>query len=342
MKSSGPTETATRLPSQPVSIAMVAELAGVSVATVSRVINGQKARYSAATEAKVRDAIAALGYRPAGAGRALRQGESRLVAVIAANLLNPAIAAIAASTEVALRKAGKVMVLCDAHDESELQDEYLAEMRAHVASAFVMLGAVKSPGLQAALDSGQKIVFVNRKNPLQDSGVFVGIDNFRAGGEVADLLYAEGCRHVALLHGSLESSATGERVSGFRRRWQELDPTLQLLAATPATRDHLQIGYQGMKDILASQKPDALFCLSDLIAYGASRCLTEAGWDLSDGIRIIGFDDSPLNEWIVPWLSSVRVPYQRYGEAISQAIQEISDGVDTTGRVIEHRIVRRF
>ena len=66
-----------------------------------------------------------------GAGRALRRRQSRLVAVLASNLLNPTMTAIAAVAEAALRQAGYVMVLCDTHDEPELQDEYLLDMRAH-------------------------------------------------------------------------------------------------------------------------------------------------------------------------------------------------------------------
>ncbi len=112
------------------SINAVAARAGVSIATVSRVINGVANKASPATIVRVKEAIAALDYRPTSAGRALRQRTSRLVAVLAANLANPAMAAIAASAETALRDAGLVMVLCDTHDRPELQDEYLREMLA--------------------------------------------------------------------------------------------------------------------------------------------------------------------------------------------------------------------
>ena len=88
--------------------------------------------------------------------------------------------------------------------------------------------------------------------------------------------------------------------------------------------------------------PDALFCLSDLIAYGASRRLTELGVDLLNDIRIVGFDDSPLNEWIVPWLSSVRVPYRRFGHAIANVITELNEKRQSDGRIIEHRLVERI
>ena len=110
---------------EPVSLATVAAQAGVSIATVSRIVNGETRRASAETVERVQKLVAALGYRPNHVGRTLRRRESRIVAMLSPNLDNPAMAAIAASVETALRSAGYVMILCDTHDRAELQDEYL-------------------------------------------------------------------------------------------------------------------------------------------------------------------------------------------------------------------------
>ncbi|MGY4605891.1 DNA-binding LacI/PurR family transcriptional regulator [Bradyrhizobium sp. USDA 4474] len=147
--------------SDDVSLATVAVRAGVSVSTVSRIVNGEMRRASPATVARVLDAIDAVGYRPNPVGRALQRGQSQLVAMIAANLDNPAMATIASSTEAALREAGYVMVLCDTHDRPELQDEYLHAMRAQMVSGYVLVAAVPSPGLSELSASGVPIVFVN-------------------------------------------------------------------------------------------------------------------------------------------------------------------------------------
>ena len=319
-----------------VSIGAVAERAGVSIATVSRVVNGVLKKASAATEQRVRQAVEELGYRPMGAGRSLRQRQSRLVAVLAANLSNPSMAAIAAGTEVALRQAGHVMVLCDTHDSAELQDEYLLEMRAQYACGFVLLGAVASPALAAFVEAGEPLVFVNRRNPV-GGGRFVGIDNLRAGADVAHWLVARGRRDMALIHGPLSSSATAERVEGFRR---ELSARAQPLpddrVLTSDAAEHLQIGYRGMSALLQrATLPDALFCTSDLIAYGAHRRAVEAG--LEAPLTIVGFDDNPLNPWIAPWLHAVRVPYDRYGEAIVRSLHDPQAGAI----VLPHEFVAR-
>lgn len=305
----------------PVSIAAVAEHAGVSIATVSRVVNGVTNKTSQATLARVREAVQELGYRPMGAGRSLRNRRSRLVAVLAANLANPTMAAIAAVTEVSLRKAGFVMVLCDSHDQPDLQDEYLLEMRAQFACGFVLLGAVASPALWTFRAAGEPLIFVNRGDPY-GSQCHVGIDNRVAGAKVARWFASLDRGPVALIHGSLSSSATADRVAGFSEQARILGLDILPTAASDVTAtEHLEIGHQAMMNYLGRPtRPQCVFCTSDLIAYGAHRAARERGLDPLEDITFVGFDDSPLNAWIAPWLNAVRVPYAAYGDAIVKAL----------------------
>jgi LacI family transcriptional regulator len=257
-----------------------------------------------------------------GAGRSLRNGRSRLVAVLAANLANPSMAAMAAVAEVALRHAGYVMVLCDTHDQADLQDEYLLEMRAQYACGFVLLGAVRSRVLEDMRAAQEPLVFVNRRDPFGEH-CHVGIDNRRAGADVARWMASQAWSRLGLIHGRLSSSATAERVQGFRDELAALRIKLPASRiATRASAEHLVIGQQGMQVLLAaSPPPQAVFCTSDLIAYGAQRAAADAGLRPDHDIAFVGFDDSPLNPWIAPWLHAVRVPYHHYGDAIVRALQ---------------------
>jgi LacI family transcriptional regulator len=114
--------------------------------------------------------------------------------------------------------------------------------------------------------------------------------------------------------------------------------------ALPAARvltvdraEHLDIGYRSMARLLGpATHPDAVFCTSDLIAYGAQRRSAEAGLVAGRDIHFAGFDDSPLNEWVAPWLSAVRVPYAEYGAAIVRALQG-----ETADIVLPHQLVVR-
>jgi len=330
------------------SITAVAALAGVSIATVSRVMNGVANKASSETADRVRRAAASLDYRPLAAGRALRSRQTRMVAVLASNLANPTMAAIAASAETALRQAGFVMVLCDTHDEPELQDEYLREMRARQAHAIVLLGAVASPALDRLPGSEERIVFVNRRAPRNVAKLlsptpfatapFVGIDNEAAGADVASLCLQLGCSSIAVIHGSLASSATAERLSGIRRaldRAGRLLPDDMIL--TGGGREHLEIGYEVGRRLAASGAADAVIALSDLIAFGAHRAFAESGLE---GPRFFGFDDNPLNPWIAPWLSSVRIPYAEYGAAIVASLAARTEA-EPRGTILPHEIILR-
>lgn len=301
-----------------VSIRAVAARAEVSIATVSRVVNGVANMASPETVARVRAAIAELGYRPSSAGRSLRQRQSRLVAVIAANLANPAMTAIAASVEVALRTRGLVLALCDSHDRADLQDEYLLEMRAHLVRATVLLGAVASPRLAAMRAAGEPLIFVNRRCPDDDGQPFIGIDNRRAGQDAAGFFLARGIRDIAVAHGHLGSSATVDRLGGIGEAFAAAGaPLAPARFLTTAGAEHLEIGHRAATALIhAGALPAGIACASDMIAFGAHRRLVEAGLDAAGMPHIFGFDDNPLNPWIAPWLSSVRIPYQAYGEAV--------------------------
>jgi LacI family transcriptional regulator len=315
-------------------IAAVAERAGVSIATVSRVVNGIANKASAETAARVWKAVEELGYRPGSVGRALRHQTSRLVAVLAANLANPAMTAMAASIETALRDAGLVMVLCDTHDRADLQDEYLLEMRAQLACAVVLLGAVPSSQLKVAKSAGEILVFVNRAAPDGEE-IFVGIDNFQAGVEVGRFFIGHGVSDALVLHASRRSSATDGRIAGFL---SVLGPAARTVSS--ASEDHLTIGYNGIEAGLRDGDRRGVFCTSDLIAYGAHRRLLEAGLRVPQDVLVMGFDDNPLNDWIAPWLSSVRVPYSLFGPATLRAITE-ARGTMKPNIVLPFEVIRR-
>lgn len=330
--------------SQRPSLAMIAQQAGVSVATVSRIVNGDESKASPATVERVRQLVKELRYRPSNAGIALRSRQSRSVAVLLANAANPSMVAIAASIERALRARGLVMILADTHEDPEVQDEHLLEMHAHLVRAHVVIGPVDSAELHRFSAAGEAMVFVGRRPPEGVAGAFVGIDNALAGRQVADWLIDQGHLPAAIIHPSLESSATADRVAGLVEcltgRGQELAGRVQFDHSEP---DHLIQGYQGADRLLSEGKPiRGLYCGSDLIAYGAHRRLREAGYSVPDQICLVGFDDNPLNDWVAPWLTSVRVPYESFGPAVIDALDDIWAGqTSVEDRIFPHELIVR-
>lgn len=316
----------------PVSLATIAAATDVSISTVSRIVNGQTHRASPETVARVRQAVEALGYKPNQIGRALKQGRSRVVAMLTANLNNPVMAMIASATEAALRDIGHVMTLCDTHDREDLQDEYLQAMRSQSVGGYILVTSIKSPGLAEFVARGEPVVFACRPNPYAADpdapGAFVGIDNEAAGAAAADRLWARGCRSPAVIGPREGSVVTLEREAGFCRRMTELGiPPDRLARAHAPGLSHLEIGYAATGALFADGSgPDGILCVSDQIAYGVYRFAMERGIRIPDDCPVISIDGSDLNGWIAPWLDSIHVPYAEFGRHIVGQLQAIWRG----------------
>ncbi|WP_262027878.1 LacI family DNA-binding transcriptional regulator [Microvirga sp. Mcv34] len=328
---------------EPVSLATVAAQAGVSVATVSRIVNGETRRASAETVERVQKIVAALGYRPNHVGRTLRRRESRVVAMLSPNLDNPAMAAIAASVETALRSAGYVMILCDTHDRADLQDEYLHVMRSQLVQGYIVVNPVRSEALSAAFERGDPIVFVGRRNPDGGGGAFVGIDNRGAGRDAADHVWSRGIRNIAIIHPTQGSSATRDRVGGFIARLKELGlPEGDIRQAEAPGLSHLEVGYAAARRLVHGHPwPQGLFCPSDLMAYGAYRLALETGIRIPEDCRIVGVDDNKLNAWITPWLTSVHIPYADFGAKVVDQLQALWAGEHPSELLLPHTLIVR-
>ena len=304
-------------------IAEVSSRAGVSKATVSRVMNGITSKVSSATRQRVLEVVGELGYRPSRAGSTLRNGRSNVIAVLVPDPANAYHAAVATSIEQELRQQGKVMLLGNTHEDPLVQDELLREMRSMLVAGIVLLGAVASPMLAECVAAGLPVVFVNRRSPVAGRAPYVGIDNEQAGWRVARHFARRRHREIAVLHGPLTSTATRDRVEGFTAAIAALLPEATVQTCL-ISGDRKRSGYAIMNRILrAGNPPDALFCMTDEIAYGAGKCCLEHGFRLPDQLEIFGFDGNPLNEYVAPWLSTVSVPYRKFGSAVTEVLRQL-------------------
>jgi LacI family transcriptional regulator len=322
-----------------VSLATVAAAAGVSIATVSRIVNGETGRAGPDTVARVRAAIKTVGYHPNQLGRALRNRKSRLVAMLAANLDNPVMATIAASTEAALREAGYTMILCDTHDRPDLQDDYLNAMRSQVVQGYVMVAAQPSPGLSDFVSRGAPMVFVSRRSPHGDCA-FVGPDNRAAGADAADYLLDRGIDAPAVVFPLRESSTTRERLQGFCDR-----AVSRGLAADRIQRaggpglSHLDIGYAAAAQFNGPTGwPRGAMCISDQVAYGVHRLAREGGVRVPEDCELVGIDGNPINAWLAPWLTSVKIPHRDFGPCVVDLLMGLWAGEPPREHLLPHRI----
>ena len=308
------------------SLATIAERAGVSVSTVSRVLNGHDERFGKETVERVRRLISEFGYRPHRSGRALRTRQSSIVAALTSDPSNAYFAAIAQSIESALRADDHVMILSNTMGDPTRQDESLMEMRSYLVRGMILFGAVPSEGLQRFLDENEPLVFIIRPCPLDVEAPLVGVDNLQAGQDVAAYFLARAFDPCAAICGVRGSRASEMRLMGFR---EGMANGGRVVATTEEGIDYplLESGYRQAAVLLDRKpRPKAIFCMTDMLAYGAFRRCYELGLRVPDDVVLFGFDDNPLNEWVAPWLSTVRTPYDQFGPAVRTVFERLWSG----------------
>jgi LacI family transcriptional regulator len=301
----------------------VADRAGVSLTTASRVVNDGSRRVGRPLADRVQRAVADLGYTANLQARAVATGQSTMIGVALRDISDPYFSSIAAGLiEVAEAEAGRLLVCMTstaAHEEAER--EYVALMRAQRARAVVLVGSrsdnvAARDALRAELAaftrSGGRAACVG-----QDLlGVDTVLPENRAGADaLARALAALGHRRFAVLAGPRSLLTAQDRTDGFAdglRAWSlPLDPARVVHGAL--SRDG---GYAAMSEILAAGEPlpDCVFAVSDVMAVGALARLRAAGLDVPGDIALAGFDDIPTLRDVSPPLTTVRLPLKRLGE----------------------------
>jgi DNA-binding LacI/PurR family transcriptional regulator len=289
----------------------VGAVAGVSRATVSRVINRSPKVSPEAREA-VELAIAKLGYTPNRAARSLVTRRTDVVALFVSEpesrfFSDPIFAAVVRGMSAATAKIDMNLVLVVAQAEAEQERARRFLRRDHVEGVVLMSLHGDEPLPRQLHREGMPTVQIGR--PFRRSGVpYVDADN-RGGARLAvEHLLGLDRQRVATVTGPLNMNAGIDRLEGYRDALAAagLGPQPELVEEGDFGEAS---GYEAMKTLL-SREPgiDALFAASDLMAVGALRALRETGRDVPGDVAVIGFDDAPLAEHTVPPLTTVRQP----------------------------------
>lgn len=285
----------------------VAQLAGVSIQTVSAVVNN-KPEITEETRARVLAAVKELNYQPDLLARSLRTRQTLTIALIVSNIASIAIASMAKAAEAHAHSFGYRMILYNTHNDVERETDYFKAAVQHRVDGVVFIAAMGRLGrldiLQAA---GLPAVAIDRV-PDDYSGPAVMLDNVKAGWLAGEHLLDLGHRHVAHIGGPMEIRLARERLAGFQQALtaRGLDPCSCAVEEGTFNCEH---GYLAMQRLLAVKpRPTAVFAANDLMAIGAMRAVDEAGLRVPHDISIVGVDDIEVAAYQMPPLTSVRQP----------------------------------
>ncbi|PYE16065.1 LacI family DNA-binding transcriptional regulator [Paraburkholderia silvatlantica] len=326
------------------SIAAVAQRAGVSVATVSRVLNGH-ANVRAATRERVLAEIEMSGYRVNELARNLRTAESRLLLTMVPDFGNPFYAEIVRGIDSVARAHGFFLLLCDTGADAGRERSYFDLLRRHRADGAICLDPATVQHALAAESTALPWVACCEFDP--DVGVpYVGIDNYRAAHEAVRHLIARGRRRVALINSDEHYLYAQQRRDGWRDA---------LGAAGIAMRDAWRVNVNcldydagaqaaaALMQLPAGEAPDAIFAVSDTLAVGVINGLRGAGRRVPHDVAVVGFDDIALAAQIDPPLTTIAQPMRELGETAARLLlRRFADPrASVPGVLLPHRLVVR-
>lgn len=315
-----------------VTIKDVAKAAGVSIATVSRILN-RSAGVSGELEEKVRRAIEELGYYTNDAARTLKGKESFSLGLIIPDIQNPFFPALVRGIEDAARSVDHAVLLCNSDGGVEEEMRYIRFLHGkRVDGILLIAGPDSTASVDLAASLNMPLVLLDRQVRGRDLPAVLP-DN-RYGGRLAvNALLECGCQKIAFI-GNRSLSSAGERFEGYCEVLAErgIELTEGLIQEQPFTFDG---GYRGIAALLEAKAAfDGVFVGNDVMAFGVIACLRQHGIRVPGDVQVVGFDDIWMAKWHNPPLTTLCQPVDAIGQA---AVQMLLDLRSNGKRVVQQR-----
>jgi len=304
----------------------VAREAGVSIATVSRVINRTGHAVSQPTRERVLSAVEVLDYHPNAVAKSLSKRTTETIGVVIPDISNPYYAEIVRGIQDGAEEAGYTAILRNTDRSPKKAIEGVVLFREKLADGGIFVGGeLPESEIQKAL--GKKPIagiVIGRQNVSLPS---VQIDNVSAAGDVVRHLISLGHSRIAFLSGLEYSHTMEDRLKGFRTAMETHNcpvDTRLISWGLPTIDD----GYRRMSALLAAaqSKPSALVAVSDQVAMGAIRAAGERGLRVPEDLAVAGFDNTPLAPFFCPPLTTIDIPRYQMGAVAIRLLLGIMNG----------------
>jgi LacI family transcriptional regulator len=302
-----------REPHRNVTIKEVAAKAGVSVATISRVLNG-KGPVREATSRRVIETAQALRYSPNGVARSLSIRRTNTIGLLLPDLHGEFFSEVIRGIDGETRRSGYHLIVSGFHSDQDEMSAVLGAMRGRVDGLIVMSPDREAATLWGQLPLGVPTVLLNS---MGDKVRTITIDNYGGAAAMVRHLRALGHRRIAFIRGPEQNADASERRRGFREAAGET-----AVEEMPGDFSE-QAGYAAARRLLGlPEPPDAIFAANDAMAIGALSALREAGVVVPDQIALAGFDDIPIARFVTPPLTTVNVAIAELGRRAFELLEQ--------------------
>jgi LacI family transcriptional regulator len=310
-----------------VTIVDVARRAGVSIGTVSRVLNN--ASCAAATRERVKEAVASLNYVPNHAAQSLKRQTTEQIALVIPDIANPVYVAMSKAVQQTAKSRGYRLVLVSTDENASEEEHALRSLEQRHADGLILCSLKPNPKLLKLVTHARQNVCVIGYLPDEAPVDNVRVDSASGAAMAVQHLIDQGRSRIGFINGTAGTVPAASRSRGFERALFDnripIDPELVVHADFTMTG-----GYRVTARLLEAEPGiDALFCANDVIALGAMRRLRELGRDVPGEIAVVGMDDIELGKVSTPTLTSVTLLASERGRIAAELLLERIKGGTT-------------
>ena len=308
----------------PASIKDIAQQAGVSTSTVSRVING-KDRVSADTRERVNVALNEHDYKPNEMARVLRGKRSKTIGAVVSDISNNFFARIIKGAENAAREKGYNILICNTDSDPSMEKENVDLLLSKHVSGIIMASvSFKSTFEEQENRGGVPFVYIDNLPKHTADYTSVSINNVLAAQQLTEHLISRGHKNIAILAGSLEESSGMERLEGWKKAMAGHSlPTLDCWITSGAFT--IESGFRCTEELLVQKtRPTAILATNNFLAFGAVLALRRYGYNVPDDVSLAAFDINDETQLIVPKITSMNQPVIEFGQtAVELCLRQV-------------------
>lgn len=331
------------------SLKEIAEIAGVSVSTVSRVLNG-KSYVNEETRKKVLHIIGRENYHPNAIAQSLKNGASNTLCLMIPSIQNVIFSPITRGVEDVARENGYTVILCNTDENEEIEALSIEKMRSRLVDGFIIASSYGNKKVIYSLaEDNIPVVLVNRFNE-SDIGKLsiISIDNYQAGYDATKYLAEKGFQRIAIAVGKQIHKFYRDRFRGYLAALKDcrLPFDERLVMQEMYSNDDFYSMAQAL--MTREEKPDVFFATSDPKAIVIMHALHDAGLNIPKDVAVLGFDNVELSSIIEPALSTVSQPLYEIGAAAAQNIiyqirhrNECGKLPEPEQKILKHELVIR-
>ena len=321
-------------------IKRIAELAGVSGATVSKILNGKDQYISEQTRQRVLGIVEREGYIPNGIAKSLRMKNTRIIGIIMPDVMNLFFSELARGIEDAADKKGYSVILCNSDNKESKEENYIQVLQEKMVDGIILTASEKS--VKKSLEGRNiPIVLLDRDISINGKVGKILLDNEEGSYNATNHLINKGCKNIGFISSDKTNKSSGQRLKGYEKAIKENN--LKIDDRKIFLQNYtIETGFNGTIELINKTEIDGIVCGNDFIAIGAIKALKGMGLRVPEDVKVIGFDDISISKYMDPPLTTIRQPIYNMGEAsVNMLISIIENKEVNLVKVLSSELIER-